>query len=75
MTTNKLPSKRLVRLAKEASAAARAHAKAERDFLAVFKAEYGHDQLSDELVDIVSYGGGGITSAWIAVNSDPDTNL
>ncbi|AJY53309.1 hypothetical protein [Halomonas sp. KO116] len=53
-----MASKKLVRLAQ---AAAKACAKAQADqseWVEAFRAEYGHDDISDTLVEAIDYAGG-----------------
>jgi hypothetical protein len=65
-------TKTLVRLAK---AAASAHAKAtaaNARWVAAFRDEYGHDDISDLLVEVIDYNTGGtdiLTSKYIGDNS------
>lgn len=69
-----MASKELVRLAR---AAAKANAKAkaaQAAWVDAFVAEYGHDDISDALVEIIDYASGDpndITAQFIEVNSAP----
>ena len=67
-----LPSKSLLRLAR---AAAKAHARANAlnvRWVDAFEAEYGHNQISDALVEVIDYNTGNIsciTAEFIAEHS------
>lgn len=50
----------LVRLAKNAAKAHAAAAKANALWVAAFRAEYGHDDISDALVEVIDYSQVGI---------------
>jgi hypothetical protein len=65
------------KLVEAAKAAARAHAKAaeaNRAWVDAFRAEYGHEDISDALVECIDYASGNgdvLTGAFIAENSSP----
>lgn len=72
-----MASKKLVRLARAAAKASAKAAAAQLAWVEAFKAEYGHDDISDALVQLVDYAngagedGGGITAAFIEAHSEP----
>ncbi|HFZ8524826.1 hypothetical protein ACSZNZ_22970 [Aeromonas caviae] len=69
-----MASVRLVRRAKAAAKASAQAAAAQRDWVEAFKAEFGHDDISDILVDVIESGKGdpdSITAAFIDANSKP----
>jgi hypothetical protein len=70
-----MASKKLVKLA-QAAAKATANAAAKREaWVEAFRAEYGHDDISDALVDVIDYASGdgdhtkGITAEFIDEHS------
>ncbi len=69
-----MASKKLVRLAVAAAKAnAKAHA-ATRAWVNAFREEYGHDNISDALVEVIDYASGDtnyITAEFIEENSSP----
>lgn len=72
-----MASKKLVRLA-QAAAKASANAAAKREaWVEAFKEEYGHDDISDALVDVIDYASGfgdhteGLTAEFIDEHSAP----
>lgn len=71
-----MASKKLVRLAKAAAKAQTKANAAQRAWVEAFKAEYGHDDISDALVQLIDYATGdgddeAITSAFIDDHSSP----
>jgi len=53
-----MASKKLVRLAKAAAVASAKAQRANIEWVEAFKSEYGHDDISDALVEVVDYSGG-----------------
>jgi hypothetical protein len=74
MMKPKRASAKLVRAAKVAAAAASKSHEANRKWVELFRAEYGHDGISDALVEVIDYSTGNtdmITAEFIAENSRP----
>lgn len=77
----KPPKPASAKLVKLAVSAAKATAKAgiaQQKWVSAFKAEYGHDQISDGLVELIDYclgDTGSITAEYIAANSAPAEGL
>ncbi|MFM4785468.1 hypothetical protein ACEUCV_15790 [Aeromonas veronii] len=70
-----MAGKELVRLAKAAQRAQVKANEAHQAWVEAFRAEYGHDDISDPLVEAINYGRGGvarITAEFIEANSAPD---
>ncbi|HHX4472846.1 TPA: hypothetical protein ACVBCY_003831 [Aeromonas hydrophila] len=68
-----MAGKELVRLAKAAQKAQVKANEAHQAWVDAFRAEYGHDDISDPLVEAIDYGRGGtITAEFIEANSAPD---
>lgn len=65
--------KSLLRLARAASASANRNRKANEKWVAAFREVYGHDDISDALVELIDYGAAPqmITAEFIAQNSAP----
>lgn len=53
-----MASKNLVRLARLAATAHAKAARANREWVAAFESEYGHDDISDALVEGIEYSSG-----------------
>ena len=69
-----MASKKLVRLAQSAAKASAKAAAAQSAWVLAFKAEYGHDDISDVLVSAIDYAAGGselLTAEFIDANSEP----
>ncbi len=71
-----MASKRLVRLAQAAAKASAKAAAANSAWVEAFKAEYGHDDISDALVGVIDYATGDgdhdiITAEFIDAHSEP----
>ncbi len=52
-----MASKKLVRLAQAAAVASAKAAQAQAEWVDAFRAEFGHDDISDPLVSIIDYAG------------------
>lgn len=72
-----MASKKLVRLAQAAAKASAKAAAAQLVWVEAFKAEFGHDDISDKLVEAIDYAKGSgyeadeITAEFIDANSEP----
>ncbi len=69
-----MAGKELVRLAKAAQRAQEKANEAHQAWVEAFRAEYGHDDISDALVEVIDYARGGtasITAEFIEANSAP----
>ncbi|MFQ2235012.1 hypothetical protein ACK32R_04775 [Aeromonas dhakensis] len=69
-----MASVRLVRRAKAAAKASAQAAAAQQAWIEAFKEEFGHDDISDILIDVIESGRGDpdqITAAFIDENSKP----
>lgn len=72
-----MASKVLVLLAKQAAKASAEAARANRAWRDAFAEEYGHDDISDVLVEMTDYGRGAIsdlTAEFIDEHSRPDAS-
>ncbi|MFQ2284924.1 hypothetical protein [Aeromonas dhakensis] len=70
-----MAGKELVRLAKAAQRAQVKANEAHQAWVEAFRAEYGHDDISDALVEVIDYARGdaaAITAEFIEANSAPD---
>lgn len=68
-----MAGKELVRLARAAQKAQVKANEAHQAWVEAFRAEYGHDDISDPLVEAIDYGRGDtITAEFIEANSAPD---
>jgi len=69
-----MASKNLVRLARLAAKAHAKAARANREWVDAFQDEYGHNDISDALVEIIDYSSGDVstlTADFIDANSLP----
>lgn len=71
MSEKRVASKHLVRLARNAARAAIKSARAQAEWVDAFREEYGHDDISDALVEIIDYAGNPelLTAEFIEDNS------
>lgn len=69
-----MASKKLVQLARKAAAASAKSAALNRAWVEAFKAEFGHDDISDALIEVIDYSTGDIsllTAEFIEKHSGP----
>lgn len=71
MSEKRVASKHLVRLARNAARATAKAARAQAEWVDAFREEYGHDEISDALVESIDYAGSPevLTAEFIEENS------